>query len=204
MRRNFCPADVRGGVQLVKQRSDVPCIFNRTWGYVNGRGIWVDRGCRADFQLGGSGWGGWDQGYNIYCASDDGRRTICPTDTRGGVRVVRQVSGSPCDFGRTWGYDRRGIWVDRGCRADFQIGGRWRWRLATGRPRRASHQLLLRRYEAALLSHPYERWRSPDSPAPRRRLPVQPYLGLRPPRYLGRSRLPRRFRSRPTPLGETV
>lgn len=123
MRRNYCAADVRGGVQLVKQRSDAPCIFNRTWGYANGRGIWVDRGCRADFQIGGSGWGGWDNGYNIYCASDNGRRNICPTDTRGGVRVIRQVSGSPCDFGRTWGYDRHGIWVDRGCRADFQIGG---------------------------------------------------------------------------------
>ena len=123
MRRNYCPADVRGGVQLVKQRSDAPCVFDRTWGYVNGRGIWVDRGCRADFQIGGSGWGGWDNGYNIYCASDNGRRNVCPTDTRNGVRIVRQVSGSPCDFGRTWGYDRRGIWVDRGCRADFQIGG---------------------------------------------------------------------------------
>ena len=123
MKRNYCAADVRGGVQLVKQRSDAPCTFNQTWGYANGRGIWVDRGCRGDFQIGGSGWGGWDKGYNIYCASDNGGRQVCPTDTRGGVRIVRQVSGSPCDFGRTWGYDHRGIWVDRGCRADFQIGG---------------------------------------------------------------------------------
>jgi hypothetical protein len=58
MRRNYCAADVRGGVQLVKQRSDAPCLFNRTWGYVKGRGIWVDRGCRADFQIGGNGGGG--------------------------------------------------------------------------------------------------------------------------------------------------
>jgi hypothetical protein len=122
MRRNYCAADVRGGVQLVKQRSDAACVFNRSWGY-DRRGIWVDRGCRADFQVGGSGWAGWDNGYNIYCASDDGRRNLCPTDTRGGVQIVRQRSGSPCDYGRTWGYDRRGVWVDRGCRADFQIGG---------------------------------------------------------------------------------
>ena len=85
--------------------------------------MWVDRGCRAEFQVGRSGWGGWDNGYNVYCASDDGRRNVCPTDTRGGVQLVRQRSGSLCDFGRTWGYSRRGIWVDRGCRADFQIGG---------------------------------------------------------------------------------
>src|SRR5580698_2158246 len=44
MRRNYCAADVRGGVQLIKQRSDSPCIFNRTCGFINGRGIWVDRG----------------------------------------------------------------------------------------------------------------------------------------------------------------
>lgn len=123
MRRNYCAADVRGGVQLIRQRSDSPCIFNRTWGFINGRGIWVDRGCRADFQITRPNWGGWDNGYNIYCASDNGGKNYCPTDTRGGVQLVRQRSGSSCDFGRTWGYDRRGIWVDRGCRADFQIGG---------------------------------------------------------------------------------
>jgi Protein of unknown function (DUF3011) len=120
-RRNYCAVDTRSGVELVRRRSDSPCDFGRTWGY-DRRGIWVDRGCRADFQLSGN-WGGWDNGYNIYCASDDMRRTHCPTDTRGGVQLIRKRSGSACDFGRTWGYDRGGIWVDRGCRADFQIGG---------------------------------------------------------------------------------
>src|SRR4030095_4007885 len=63
-------------------------------------------------------------GYQtIYCASDDGKRRYCGADTRGGVQLVRQRSGSPCDRGRTWGYDRNGIWVDRGCRADFELRG---------------------------------------------------------------------------------
>jgi hypothetical protein len=123
MRRHFCAADVSQGVQIVKQRSDAACVFNRTWGYANGRGIWVDRGCRADFQIGGSGFNGWDNGYNVYCASDNGRRNLCPTDTRGGVQIVRKRSDASCDYGRSWGYNGRGIWVDRGCRADFQIGG---------------------------------------------------------------------------------
>lgn len=57
----------------------------------------------------------------LRCSSDDGRRTFCEADTRRGVRLVRQVSGSPCEEGRTWGYDRRGIWVDRGCRAEFEV-----------------------------------------------------------------------------------
>src|SRR6202012_418788 len=60
MRRNYCAADVRGGVQLVRQRSDASCVFNRTWGFINGRGIWVDRGCRADFAITRPNWGGWD------------------------------------------------------------------------------------------------------------------------------------------------
>jgi hypothetical protein len=35
--------------------------------------------------------------------------------------LVRQRSGSPCIEGRTWGRDRSGVWVDRGCRADFEV-----------------------------------------------------------------------------------
>jgi len=57
----------------------------------------------------------------LRCSSDDGRRTFCEADTGRGVRMVRQISGSPCEEGRTWGYDRRGIWVDRGCRAEFEV-----------------------------------------------------------------------------------
>jgi len=57
----------------------------------------------------------------VRCESNDGRRHYCELDTRNGVRLVKQNSGSPCDQDRTWGYDRRGIWVDRGCRADFEV-----------------------------------------------------------------------------------
>jgi hypothetical protein len=129
-RRNFCAADTRGGVQLIRQRSDAACIFNRTWGY-DARNIWVDRGCRADFQANYVGPGiptfpGYPPdggGYNIYCASDNGRRNFCPTDTSGGVSLARQRSDSPCIYRSTWGWDRRGVWVDRGCRADFRMGG---------------------------------------------------------------------------------
>lgn len=57
----------------------------------------------------------------ITCSSDDGRRHYCEVDTRSGVRLLKQRSGSPCDQDRTWGVDNRGIWVDRGCRADFEV-----------------------------------------------------------------------------------
>ena len=62
-----------------------------------------------------------DRVQAVTCNSDDGRRHYCDIDTRRGVRLVRQRSGSPCDQDRTWGYDNRGIWVDRGCRADFEV-----------------------------------------------------------------------------------
>ena len=58
----------------------------------------------------------------IYCASDDGKRNYCQTDVRGGVQLTRQRSDSACVYGQTWGYDERGIWVDRGCRAEFTVG----------------------------------------------------------------------------------
>jgi hypothetical protein len=49
-------------------------------------------------------------------------RNYCKADTRNGARIIRQRSESDCIYGRTWGYDGRGIWVDRGCRADFELG----------------------------------------------------------------------------------
>lgn len=57
----------------------------------------------------------------VTCASNDGRRVYCDADTRNGVALVEQHGNVPCRQGSTWGYDRRGIWVDRGCRADFEV-----------------------------------------------------------------------------------
>jgi hypothetical protein len=39
------------------------------------------------------------------------------------VRLLRQISCSPCQQGSTWGDDSRGVWVDRGFRAEFEISG---------------------------------------------------------------------------------
>lgn len=35
--------------------------------------------------------------------------------------MVRQMSEAPCQEGSTWGSDAQGIWVDRGCRAEFAV-----------------------------------------------------------------------------------
>lgn len=125
-RRHYCRVDTGGGVRMINQRSGSPCVQGSTWGY-DRRGIWVDRGCRADFVLGAFGPpmgrpGRPPMGRVITCSSNDGRRNFCAVDTHRGVRMVNQRSGSPCIQGRTWGFDRRGVWVDRGCRADFAVG----------------------------------------------------------------------------------
>jgi hypothetical protein len=146
-RRHYCQIDSRSDVRLIKQRSDARCQEGYSWGH-DRHGIWVDRGCRADFELvarRGGWWGGGDGGrdndwrrengnndrgdYNrrsgiqaVTCASNDMGRHYCPADTRGGVRLYKQLSDARCQEGSTWGYDDRGIWVDRGCRADFQTG----------------------------------------------------------------------------------
>lgn len=122
--RHTCAADIRGGVQLVNQRSGSPCQRGASWG-TDRDGIWVDHGCRADFAVNPyhaypnpeSGRDG-----TITCSSDDGGRHECPADTSGGALLINQRSGSPCQRGYSWGEDERGLWVDHGCRADFQVG----------------------------------------------------------------------------------
>src|ERR1700742_3462626 len=119
-RRNWCDIGPSRDVRLVRQISGSACIQGQTWG-VDGRGLWVDRGCRADFSFRQGGGGGPQQTVN--CSSNDGRRNYCGQYRTNDVRLARQISGSPCVQGQTWGVDRGGLWVDRGCRADFFVGG---------------------------------------------------------------------------------
>jgi len=119
-RRHYCAADTRHGVTLVKQRSEAACTQGVSWD-ADERGIWVDHGCRADFSL---------QtlppaeriARTITCSSDDGGRHHCNAETRGGVWLVNQRSSAVCNQGYSWDVEEHGIWVDRGCRADFAIG----------------------------------------------------------------------------------
>ncbi|MDG4554013.1 MAG: DUF3011 domain-containing protein [Candidatus Competibacter sp.] len=151
----YCRADTRDGVQLYRQLSKNACRYNDTWGY-DRRGVWVDRGCRGDFQLytgasGGDGnrkdknntaaivggvialgvlgavlaernkENGPDHPYRTLRCESDGDYRHCRADTQDGVQIYRQLSKSACRYNDTWGYDRRGVWVDRGCRAEFSL-----------------------------------------------------------------------------------
>lgn len=137
-RQVYRRVDHDGYVRLSRRLSDKPCVQGRSWGY-DRNGIWVSHGCRAVFEVGRdnrwddrNGRDRWTGNGGIRVESEDGRYRARNVDTRGGVRLVRKLSDSPCIQGRTWGYDRNRIWVDRGCRAIFEVGrdnGRWddRW-----------------------------------------------------------------------------
>src|SRR5256885_14800594 len=58
----------------------------------------------------------------ISCASFDGRKNYCDVDTQGAnVQLTRQIGTAACMEGSTWGHDRRGVWVNRGCNGEFQV-----------------------------------------------------------------------------------
>ena len=122
------------------------------WGF-DRNGVWVNNGCRAVFDVamrgngglggglgGGPGgrpggnWGGGNQGGNwggnngggfgqiVRCESWQFQPARCAMDARGGVQIQRVIAGD-CRQGN-WGWDRSGVWVNNGCRADFVAGGR--------------------------------------------------------------------------------
>ena len=135
--RQYCNADTRNGVVLVKQLSETRCVQGRTWGFDRG-GIWVDRGCRAEFAVnsnsgnrpgygdrpgyGRPGNGGGPNVFVITCASNNGKRNWCQqNDSNARVRLVKQRSDSKCQEGYSWGTAPGSIWVDHGCRGDFEV-----------------------------------------------------------------------------------
>ena len=122
-RRNYCGNYDYNQITLDRQISGSPCVQGESWG-VDRQGLWVDRGCRASFAISSSrGNGRWNNGNqdSIKCESNDGRRNYCGNYDYNQVTLDRQISGSPCVQGQTWGVDRQGLWVDRGCRAYFTV-----------------------------------------------------------------------------------
>ena len=126
---NYCRVSTNNQVRLVNQASAADCIENETWGYDNG-GIWVDKGCRAEFSLGNSSVTTSTTGgrrdpirTTVTCESDDYDYKHCDAPVwEGSVRVTRQLSNTACIQDSTWGTTNNGIWVNKGCRAEFTVG----------------------------------------------------------------------------------
>lgn len=122
--------------ELLRQISGSQCVQGSTWGWTANT-IWVDRGCRADFTVYGYANDAAPETpveqpvteYNdqrtiktLRCESNDEGYKFCAAD--GSVRrarMVRQLSGSACTETKTWGWKSDGVWVDKGCRAEFEV-----------------------------------------------------------------------------------
>lgn len=122
-RRRYCPADIGWGTAyLARQISNTRCVYGRNWAY-DRRGIWVSDGCAGEFDVSYAD-AAWRPGGGVNwlrCESRDYEPNYCSTGYAGRVYLVRQISRAACIEGRTWGRDRRGIWVSQGCAADFEV-----------------------------------------------------------------------------------
>ncbi len=138
----YCRVDRGTNVRFLRQNSRAACIEGQSWGWDRG-GVWVSGGCRAEFEVvqqrsnWGSGWN--DNGWNsgdwsdhrgsssdnglVRCESSNDRGGYCRANTGRGVRLANQLSSAQCIEGQSWGYDRNGIWVSHGCRAEFLLAG---------------------------------------------------------------------------------
>lgn len=120
--QQLCPTGRHiSGAWVINQSSSSPCIQGQTWGFQNSD-LWVTQGCAAEFGV---------QGYsapayvppasgNIVCESRNYTQNYCPIGQYfSRAWLVSQRSRSICQQGRTWGYDRNGIWVTQGCEGEF-------------------------------------------------------------------------------------
>ncbi|MEZ5312641.1 MAG: DUF3011 domain-containing protein [Thermoanaerobaculia bacterium] len=57
----------------------------------------------------------------VTCESTGHDHTYCSVGYTYRVELRRQLSRANCSYNRTWGYDRKGIWVSDGCRGEFKV-----------------------------------------------------------------------------------
>jgi hypothetical protein len=123
-----CRTPFRGRARLVENISNTRCVENQNWGARQNL-VWVDNGCRGRFSDSGNSWGnGNSNGQVIRCESKDSRYKECRKQTNDTVYLTRQLSDKKCVEGRSWGQNNNVIWVDNGCRAEFQYrsnNGNW-------------------------------------------------------------------------------
>ena len=117
MRYRECQLPVNGRARLVKRISDARCVEGETWGQRGDR-VWVDRGCRARFEVSRGGGGG--SGGLIQCASENQLYRECSIGNGYSARLVRETSKGRCRRDSTWGTRNGVVWVTNGCRGEFE------------------------------------------------------------------------------------
>lgn len=116
-----CQLPVDGRARLVKRKSDAPCIEGQSWGQRGDR-VWVNRGCRAKFEVvrSGGGGGGSGAGQQIDCRSQNNRYQECTIRQGFDARILRDYSGR-CRKDSTWGTRPGILWVTSGCQGRFEL-----------------------------------------------------------------------------------
>ena len=113
-----CQLPVDGRARLVKQKSDAPCVEGRSWGQRGDR-VWVDNGCRGNFEVVRGGGGG-GTGQQVDCRSQNNRYQECAIRKGYEARIVRDYTGR-CREDSTWGTRPGVLWVTNGCQGRFQV-----------------------------------------------------------------------------------
>ena len=116
-----CQLPIDGRARLVKRKSDAPCIEGSTWGQKGDR-VWVNRGCRATFEVvRGGGGGGGGGGRTVECRSDGGRYRECEIPRGYGARLVDDYTSGRCRTPGSWGARDGVLWVNHGCKGRFEL-----------------------------------------------------------------------------------
>lgn len=125
---------------LLRQDSGTRCVRGENWD-LDGISIWVSGGCRGSFaELRRDGQPAqrnarharhrpgamvepWNREIRFECASTDQKYRFCSVDVggRGSVEIESQESRAACVREQSWGWNRAGIWVNKGCRAKFVV-----------------------------------------------------------------------------------
>lgn len=123
--RVLCPVNTSGGVTLYRQLSSTTCVQGRNWN-INPTTIWVNGGCRAQFSVGNSRGGRYNNGgynnnnnggYNSNGGYNNGNGASAENLCR---RAVRAQLGRRVDVS---------TWAINNSRNNPRVG----WRIANGR-----------------------------------------------------------------------
>lgn len=115
-------------VRMIREISRNRCRQGSNWGHTDSF-IWTNDGCRAEFEV---TYGGGATPLPapvpgtstriISCGTPAGQQVTCKTGGyTTGVRLIRDLSGNRCRQGSNWGHTDSFIWVNQGCRGDFEV-----------------------------------------------------------------------------------
>lgn len=125
-----CP--VKGRLRSVRQTAALAggfCLQGFSWGYESGY-IWVDMGCSGIFEVEALRDVATEQrrpdretfSETLDCRSQGSGRQKCRVEGRiENVEPVGSFTSVPCRYGTSWGYEKRHVWVERGCEARFNV-----------------------------------------------------------------------------------